>query len=162
MGLNDYIRGDRFEFLGRFRIDEYLIEKDKYIKGKWNKNLITDKWKEGMAGAVCGLGKSNKYTIKYLGVSTDNTAPNAENTTLKNQLGDLKEYLTEALTNFETPNIANGLWFYDSPEAQYYGEWKKLGLFAQDGITMLTESLIDPTVTFNSGKTINVIYEVIF
>ena len=162
MGLKyaDLIQGDKFEFIGRFRIDEYIIEKDKYIKGKWQKNLITDKFKELIAETICGLGEEEKITIKYLAVGTNDTTPVSSNTALNSQLGTLKEHLTEALNNYENSQVASGLWYYDSPEAQYYGTLVELGLYGSDGLTLLTHSLVYPSVTFNSEKTLNILYEV--
>lgn len=156
----DLIRGDKSEWLGRFRIDEYIIEKDKYIKGNWQKNLITNKWKEQMALVTTGIYEPYKITMYYLGLGNDDTAVVATNTEMNNIVGELKEPIVSSIHNNTTPNIAQGSWYYESTEAQYYDTLKEIALFSLDGLLMLTHALISPTVTFNNTKTLNVLYEV--
>lgn len=156
----DLIRGDKSEWLGRFKIDEYIIEKDKYIKGKWQKNLITDKWKEQMALVTTGTYEINKITMHYLGLGDDDTAPISSNTSMNSQVGALKTAITGSIHNNTTYNIGQGSWYYESTEATYYGILKEIAMFGRDGITMLTHALIIPTVTFNNTKTLNILYEV--
>jgi len=156
----DLVRGDKSEWLGRFRIDEYIIEKDKYIKGNWQKNLITDKWKEQMALVTTGVYEPYKITMYYLGLGNDDTAPISSNTAMNSQVGDLKEPITSSIHNNTTYNIGQGSWYYESTEAQYYDTLKEIALFSLDGLLMLTHALITPNVTFNNTKTLNVLYEV--
>ncbi len=41
MEIAELIRGDRNPYLGKFKIDEYDIQRDKILRGSWQKNLIT-------------------------------------------------------------------------------------------------------------------------
>jgi len=162
MDITELIRGDKNPYLGRFKIDEYSLERDTLIKGRWQKNLITNKLKAALADAVTGDYDPNKHVIGKLAIGTGTAAPVATDLSLANQLGPLKSYVPNSLHNDTYSNKAESTYYFDSTEAGYYGTWTELGLYAYNETDLLTHSLISPTKTFDNTKTMTVYYVIEF
>jgi len=162
MDIAELIRGDKNPYLGRFRIDEYNIERDRIIRGEWQKNLITNILKATLADVLTGDYDSDKHVIGKLAIGTGSTAPLASDQALTTQLGSLKSYVPNSLHNDTYSNKAESTYYFDSTEASYYGTWAELGLYAANESDLLTHSLISPTKTFDNTKTMTVYYVVEF
>jgi hypothetical protein len=162
MDITEYIRGDKNPYFGKFRIDEYNIERDKLIIGSWQKNLITNKLKAALADVLTGDYDENKHVIGKLAIGTGTTTPATANISLANQLGALKSYVPNSLHNNTYSNKAEGTYYFDSAESSYYGTWGELGLYAANQTDLLTHSLISPTKTFDNTKTMTVYYVIEF
>ena len=52
MDITEFIKGDKNPYLGKFRIDEYNIERDRIIRGSWQKNLVTNILKAALADVL--------------------------------------------------------------------------------------------------------------
>ncbi len=162
MDITEYIRGDKNPYLGKFRIEEYDLERDKIIRGSWQKNLITNKLKAALADVITGDYDANKHVIGKLAIGTGTTAPLATDLSLTNQLGALKPYVPNSLHNNTYSNKAEGTYYFDSAEVGYYGTWAELGIYAVNQTDLLTHSLISPTKTFDNTKTMTVYYVIEF
>jgi len=162
MDVTEYIRGDRNPYLGKYRIDEYDLERDKILRGSWQKNLITNKLKAALADAITGDYDADDHVIGKLAVGTGSTAPAATDLSLTTQLGPLKSYVPNSLHNDTYSNKAEATYYFDYTETDYYGTWAELGLYAANGTDLLTHSLISPTKTFSNTKTMTVYYVIEF
>lgn len=162
MDIAELIRGDKNPYLGRFRIDEYNIERDRIIRGEWQKNLITNILKAALADVLTGDYDEDKHIIGKLAIGTGSTAPLASDQALTTQLGSLKSYVPNSLHNDTYSNKAESTYYFDSTEASYYGAWAELGLYATNESDLLTHSLISPTKTFDNTKTMTVYYVIEF
>ena len=162
MDITELIRGDKNPYLGKFRIDEYNIERDRIIRGVWQKNLITNILKAALADVLTGDYDSDKHVIGKLAIGTGSTAPLASDQALTTQLGSLKSYVPNSLHNDTYSNKAESTYYFDSTEVGYYGTWAELGLYAANESDLLTHSLISPTKTFDNTKTMTVYYVVEF
>jgi len=162
MDITEWIRGDKDPYLGKFRIDEYNIERDRIIRGKWQNNLITNILKAALADVLTGDYDEDKHVIGKLAIGTGSTAPLASDQALTTQLGSLKSYVPNSLHNDTYSNKAESTYYFDSTEASYYGTWAELGLYAANESDLLTHSLISPTKTFDNTKTMTVYYVIEF
>ena len=162
MDITELIRGDKAPYLGKFRIDEYNIERDRIIRGSWQKNLITNILKAALADVLTGDYDSDKHVIGKLAIGTGSTTPLATDQALTTQLGSLKSYVPNSLHNDTYSNKAESTYYFDSTEASYYGVWAELGLYAANETDLLTHSLISPTKTFDNTKTMTVYYVIEF
>jgi len=162
MEITELIRGDRNPYLGKFKIDEYDIQRDKILKGSWQKNLITSKLKAALADVLTGDYDADKHVIGKLAIGTGSTAPLASDLSLTTQLGSLKSYVPNSLHNDTYSNKSESTYYFDSTEAGYYGTWAELGLYAANETDLLTHSLISPTKSFDNTKTMTVYYVIEF
>ena len=162
MDITELIRGDKNPYLGKFRIDEYNIERDRIILGHWQKNLITNILKAALADVLTGDYDEDKHVIGKLAIGTGSTAPLASDQALTTQLGSLKSFVPNSLHNDTYPNKAESTYYFDSTEASYYGTWAELGLYAANESDLLTHSLISPTKAFDNTKTMTVYYVIEF
>jgi len=162
MDITEFIRGDKNPYLGKFRIDEYHIERDKIIRGTWQKNLITNKLKAALADVLTGDYDADKHVIGKLAIGTGSSAVAATDLALTTQLGALKSYVPNSLHNNTYSNKAESTYYFDSAESSYWGVWAELGLYAANQTDLLTHSLISPTKTFDNTKTMTVYYVVEF
>jgi hypothetical protein len=162
MDITEFVRGDKNPYLGKFKIEEYDLERDKIIRGSWQKNLITNKLKAALADVITGDYDANKHRIGKLAVGTGSTAVAATDLALTTQLGALKAYVPNSLHNDTYSNKAESTYYFDSTEAGYYGTWTELGLYAYNETDLLTHSLISPTKTFDNTKTMTVYYVIEF
>ena len=162
MDITEFVRGDKNPYLGKFKIEEYDLERDKIIRGSWQKNLITNKLKAALADVITGDYDANKHRIGKLAVGTGSTAVAATDLALTTQLGALKAYVPNSLHNDTYSNKAESTYYFDSTEAGYYGTWTELGLYAATGTDLLTHSLISPKKIFDNTKTMTVYYLVEF
>jgi len=162
MDITELIRGDKYPYMGKFRIDEYNIERDKIIRGTWQKNLITNILKAALADVLTGDYDEDKHIIGKLAIGTGSTAPLAGDQALTTQLGSLKSYVPNSLHNDTYSNKAESTYYFDSTEASYYGTWAELGLYAANESDLLTHSLISPTKAFDNTKTMTVYYVIEF
>ena len=162
MDITEFIRGDKNPYLGKFRIDEYNIERDKIIRGSWQKNLITNKLKTALADVLTGDYDADKHVIGKLSIGTGSTSPSATDLALTSQLGSLKPYVPNSLHNNTYSNKAEATYYFDSAESSYYGTWGELGLYAANQTDLLTHSLISPTKTFDNTKTMTIYYVIEF
>jgi len=162
MDITEFVRGDKNPYLGKFKIEEYDLERDKIIRGSWQKNLITNKLKAALADVITGDYDANKHRIGKLAVGTGSTAVAATDLALTTQLGNLKAYVPNSLHNNTYSNKAESTYYFDSAEASYYGTWAELGLYAYNETDLLTHSLISPTKTFDNTKTMTVYYVIEF
>ncbi len=162
MDITEFIRGDKNPYIGKFRIDEYNIERDKIIRGSWQKNLITNKLKAALADVLTGEYDADKHVIGKLAIGTGVTAPTSADLSLASQLGPLKSYVPNSLHNNTYSNKAEATYYFDSAESSYYGTWAELGLYASNQTDLLTHSLISPTKSFDNTKTMTVYYVIEF
>jgi len=93
---------------------------------------------------------------------TGSTAVAATDLALTTQLGSLKSYVPGSLHNNTYSNKAEATYYFDYTEADYYGTWAEIGLYAANGTDLLTHSLISPTKTFSNTKTMTVYYVIEF
>ena len=121
MDITELIRGDKDPYLGKFRIDEYNIERDRIIRGTWQKNLITNILKAALADVLTGDYDEDKHVVGKLAIGTGSTAPLASDQALTTQLGSLKSYVPNSLHNDTYSNKAESTYYFDSTEASYYG-----------------------------------------
>ena len=70
--------------------------------------------------------------------------------------------MPNSLHNDTTATTAEATFYFDVNEAEYYGTWNEIGLYAANGTDLLTHALIDPAKTFNNTKTMTVHYLVEF
>ena len=85
-GINGINAAERLQILGSFQI----IEKDllgNVLSISDHTNLITNKFKAAVADSLTGDYDADKCTIGYIAVGTDDTAANATDTALGNQVG---------------------------------------------------------------------------
>lgn len=162
MDITEYIKGYKDPYLGKFRIDEYDIERDRVIRGTWQKNLITNKLKAALADVLTGDYNANKHVIGKLAVGTGTATPAATDLSLTNQLGPLKSYVPNSLHNNTYSNKAEATYYFDYTETEYYGTWAEIGLYAANQTDLLTHSLISPEKTFSNTKTMTVYYVIEF
>ena len=125
-------------------------------------NLTTTILQTALADVLTGDYDADKHVIGYLAVGDDDTAVSASDTELGNQLGDLKSYVPNSLHNDTAATTAEATFYFDVTEAEYYGTWNEIGLYAANGTDLLTHALIDPAKTFNNTKTMTVHYLVEF
>jgi hypothetical protein len=121
-------------------------------------NLVTNKFKVGMANVLSGDYSATAHVIGYLAVGTSDTAANEADTALGAQVGANKAYVVGSLHNDTTATKAEATFFFDSDESTYYETWKEVGLYAANGTDLLTHTVLDPTKTFNVTKTMTVNY----
>jgi len=160
-GINDINAAERLQILGSFQI----IEKDllgNVLNVSEHKNLITNKFKAAVADSLTGDYDADKCTIGYIAVGTDDTAANATDTALGNQVGANKAYVTDSRHNDTAANKAEATFFFDSTESDYYATWAELGVYATNGTDLLTHTVLSPTKTFNNTKTITINYTFTF
>ena len=162
MDITEFVRGDKNPYLGKFKIEEYDLERDKIIRGSWQNNLITNKLKAALADVLTGDYDPNKHVIGKLAIGTGSTAPAATDLGLTTQLGSLKSYVPGSLHNNTYSNKSEATYYFDYTEADYYGTWAELGLYAANQTDLLTHSLISPTKTFSNTKTMTVYYVIEF
>jgi len=99
MDITEFVRGDKNPYLGKFKIEEYDLERDKVIGFSWQKNLITNKLKAALADVLTGDYDSNKHVIGKLAIGTGSTTPAGTDLALTTQLGSLKSYVPGSLHN---------------------------------------------------------------
>ena len=162
MDIIELVRGDKNPYLGKFKIEEYDFERDKIIRGSWQKNLITNKLKAALADVLTGDYDANKHVIGKLAIGTGSTTPAGTDLALTTQLGSLKSYVPGSLHNNTYSNKSEATYYFDYTEADYYGTWAELGLYAANQTDLLTHSLISPTKTFSNTKTMTIYYVIEF
>ena len=162
MDITEFVRGDKNPYLGKFKIVEHDLDRDKIIRGPWQKNLITNKLKAALADVLTGDYDSNKHVIGKLAIGTGSTTPAGTDLALTTQLGSLKSYVPGSLHNNTYSNKSEATYYFDYTEADYYGTWAELGLYAANQTDLLTHSLISPTKTFSNTKTMTVYYVIEF
>lgn len=129
-----------------------ILSTDRY------ENLTTTILHTALADVLTGDYDVNKHTIGYVAVGTDDTAANASDTGLGTQLGTNKAYVPDSRNNGLVATKAEATFFFDSDEADYYGTWAEIGLYATNGTDLLTHTVLDPTKTFGATKTMTINY----
>lgn len=149
------------EIIGTFTIIERDLDGN-IISESRHSNLITTIMKTALADVLTGDYDADKCTIGYIAVGTDDTAANATDTALGNQVGANKAYVTDSRHNDTSANKAEATFFFDSTESDYYETWKEIGVYAANGTDLLTHTVLSPTKTFNNTKTITINYTFTF
>jgi hypothetical protein len=154
MGIN--IR-EKEGIKGKLLIIERDAKTNEIISQTTHTNIITNAFRDLLASAMAGGTVDLK--ISGIAVGDDDTAAVVTDTALTSQISTIKAPISESI-NDDTAQTVTATFYFAATDSDWYGTWAEVGLYGNDDDTLFTHAILSPTKTFDSTKSLTIVYKV--